>query len=74
MSHIKMKDLLKEFTAAGGLVSQSPWVKEQDDTPTVDIKELVSSINNYNSLGEQIYGKGSLKEVAGGVAYLFLRR
>ena len=64
MSHIKMKDLLKEFTAAGGLVSQSPWVKEQDDTPTVNIKELVSSINNYNSLGENIYGKGSLKEVA----------
>ena len=64
MSHIKMKDLLKEFTAAGGLVSQSPWVKEQDDTPTVDIKELVSSINNYNSLGKNIYGKGSLKEVA----------
>jgi len=64
MSHIKMKDLLKEFTAAGGLVSQSPWVKEQDDTPTVNIKELVSSINNYNSLGEQIYGKGSLREVA----------
>ena len=64
MSHIKMKDLLKEFTAAGGLVSQSPWVKEQDDTPTVDIKELVSSISNYNSLGENIYGKGSLKEIA----------
>ena len=64
MSHIKMKDLLKEFTAAGGMVSQSPWVKEQDDTPTVDIKELVSSISNYNSLGENIYGKGSLKEVA----------
>ena len=64
MSHIKMKDLLKEFTAAGGLVSQSPWMKEQDDTPTVDIKELVSSISNYNSLGENIYGKGSLKEIA----------
>ena len=64
MSHIKMKDLLKEYIAAGGLVSQSPWVKEQDDTPTVDIKELVSSINNYNSLGENIYGKGSLKEIA----------
>jgi hypothetical protein len=64
MSHIKMKDLLKEFTAAGGLVSQSPWGKKQDDTPTVDIKELVSSINNYNSLGENIYGKGSLKEIA----------
>ena len=43
MSHIKMKDLLKEFTAAGGMVSQSPWVKEQDDTPTVNIKEKVSS-------------------------------
>ena len=64
MSHIKMKDLLKEFTAAGGLVSQSPWVKEQDDTPTVNIKELVSSIQNYSSLGENIYGKGNLKEVA----------
>jgi len=64
MSHIKMKDLLKEFTAAGGMVSQSPWVKEQDDTPTVNIKELVSSISNYNSLGENIYGKGSLKEIA----------
>ena len=64
MSHIKMKDLLKEFTAAGGLVSQSPWGKKQDDTPTVDIKELVSSISNYNSLGENIYGKGSLKEIA----------
>ncbi len=64
MSHIKMKDLLKEFTAAGGLVSQSPWVKEQDDTPTINIKELVSSIQNYSSLGENIYGKGNLKEVA----------
>ena len=43
---------------------RNPWVKEQDDTPTVDIKELVSSISNYNSLGENIYGKGSLKEIA----------
>jgi hypothetical protein len=64
MSHIKMKDLLKEYIAAGGLVSQSPWVKEQDDTPTINIKELVSSIQNYSSLGENIYGKGNLKEVA----------
>ena len=66
MSHIKMKDLLKEMTFAGGVVSQSPWVKEQEDVsrPTVNIKELVNNINNYGSLGENIYGKGSLKEVA----------
>ena len=64
MSHIKMKDLLKEVMTVGGVVSHNPWMKEQDDTPTVNIKELVSSINNYGSLGEQIYGKGSLKEVA----------
>ena len=64
MSHIKMKDLLKEVMAVGGVVSHNPWMKEQDDTPTVNIKELVSSIQNYSSLGENIYGKGSLKEVA----------
>ena len=64
MSHIKLKDLLKEAQHVGGVVSRNPWVKEQDDTSQIDIKELVSSINNYSSLGEQIYGKGSLKEVA----------
>jgi hypothetical protein len=64
MSHIKLKDLLKEVTTIGGVVSESPWAKKQDDTPQVNIKELVSSINNYGSLGENIYGKGSLKEVA----------
>ena len=64
MSHIKMKDLLKEFTTTAGFVSKNSWVKEHDDTPTVNIKELVSSIQNYGSLGEQIYGKGSLKEIA----------
>ena len=64
MSHIKMKDLLKEFSTIGGVVSRNPWMKEQDDTPTVNIKELVSSIQNYGSLGENIYGKGNLKEVA----------
>ena len=64
MSHIKLKDLLNEFVTTTGFVSQNPWMKEHDDTPTVNIKELVSSINNYGSLGEQIYGKGSLKEVA----------
>jgi|TARA_R110000851_G_scaffold107635_6_gene228068 hypothetical protein len=64
MSHIKMKDLLKEFSTLGGVVSRNPWMKEQDDTPTVNIKELVSSIQNYGSLGENIYGKGNIKEVA----------
>ena len=64
MSHIKMKNLLKEFTTTTGFVSKNPWMKEHDDTPTVNIKELVSSIQNYSSLGENIYGKGSLKEVA----------
>ena len=64
MSHIKLKDLLKEVTAIGGVVSESPWAKKYDDTPTVNIKELVRSIHNYSSLGEHIYGKGSLKETA----------
>ena len=64
MSHIKMKDLLKEVMTVGGVVSHNPWMKEQDDTPTVNIKELVNSIQNYGSLGEHIYGKGSLKEIA----------
>ena len=64
MANIKLKDLLKEMRIAGGVVSHNPWLKEEDDTPQVNIKELVSSIDNYNSLGEQIYGKGNLKEVA----------
>ena len=64
MANIKLKDLLKEVRMGGGMVSHSPWVKEQDDKPSINIKELVSSIDNYGSLGEQIYGKGSLREVA----------
>ena len=64
MSQIKLKDLLNEFVTTAGFVSQNPWMKEHDDTSAVNIKELVSSISNYGSLGEQIYGKGSLKEVA----------
>ena len=63
MSQIKLKDLLKEINTTG-FVSRNPWVKEEDDTPSINIKELVNSIQNYGSLGEQIYGKGSLKETA----------
>ena len=58
MANIKLKDLLNEIGV------RNPWMKEHGDTPTVNIKELVSSINNYGTLGENIYGKGSLKEVA----------
>ena len=61
MSQIKLKDLLLETV---GFVSRNPRIKEEDDTPSINIKELVSSISNYGSLGEQIYGKGSLKETA----------
>ena len=64
MANIKLKDLLKEMRIAGGVVSESPWAKTENDTPQINIKELVSSIKNYGSLGEHIYGKGSLKEVA----------
>ena len=64
MANIKLKDLLKEIRAAGGFVSESPWTKKEDDTPSINVNELVSSIKNYGSLGEHIYGKGSLKEIA----------
>ena len=64
MANIKLKDLLKEMRIAGGVFSKNPWLKEEDETPQINVKELVKSIKNYNSLGEQIYGKGSLKEVA----------
>ena len=63
MANIKLKDLLNEV-GIGGVVSHNPWVKENEEKPQINIKELVNSINNYSSLGEQIYGKGSLKEVA----------
>ena len=43
MSRIKLKDLLKETVAVGGVVSHNPWMKEHDDKPQINIKELVSS-------------------------------
>jgi len=64
MANIKLKDLLNEMTIAGGVVSESPWVKNEEEKPSVNVKELVESIRNFNSIGESIYGKGSLKEVA----------
>ena len=64
MANIKLKDLINELRLAGGIVTESPWAKTVDDTPSINVNELVSSIKNYGSLGEHIYGKGSLKEVA----------
>ena len=64
MANIKLKDLLKEMRVAGGVVSHNPWVKEEKDEPQINVKELVSKISNFNSIGESIYGKGNLKEVA----------
>ena len=64
MANIKLQDLINELRIAGGIVTESPWAKTVDDTPSINVNELVSSIKNYGSLGEHIYGKGSLKEVA----------
>ena len=66
MANIKLKDLLKEVTTQGGFVSRSPWAvnEEEKEEPKVDVKELVSKINSFNSIGESIYGKGNLREVA----------
>tara|TARA_R110002033_G_scaffold26178_1_gene60004 strand:+ start:454 stop:1050 length:597 start_codon:yes stop_codon:yes gene_type:complete len=63
MANIKLKDLINEI-GISGFVSESPWTKREDDTPSINVNELVNSIKNYGSLGEHIYGKGSLKEIA----------
>ncbi len=64
MANIKLKNLIKEMQIGGGMVSRSPWVKEEEEKPQINVKELVSKINAFNSIGESIYGKGNLKEVA----------
>ena len=66
MANIKLKDLLNEISTQGGFVSRSPWAvnEEEKEAPKIDVKELVSKINSFNSIGESIYGKGNLKEVA----------
>mgnify|MGYP003639940909 CR=1 FL=1 len=63
MANIKLKDLINEI-GISGFVSESPWTKREDDSPSINVNELVNSIKNYGSLGEHIYGKGSLKEIA----------
>ena len=64
MANIKLKDLLSEVRIAGGIVSESPWAKNEEEKPSVNVNELVESIRNFNTIGESIYGKGSLEEVA----------
>ena len=66
MANIKLKDLLNEISTQGGMISRSPWAvnEEEKEAPKIDVKELVSKINAFNSIGESIYGKGNLKEVA----------
>ena len=66
MANIKLKDLLNEISTQGGMISRNPWVREEEEKeePKIDVKELVSKINSFNSIGESIYGKGKLKEVA----------
>ena len=63
MANIKLKDFINEIGITG-IVSESPWAKKEDDTPSINVNELINSIKNYGSLGEHIYGKGSLKEIA----------
>ena len=64
MANIKLKDLLKEMRITGGMISESPWAKKEEEKPSINVNKLVESIRNFNSIGESIYGKGSLKEIA----------
>ena len=64
MANIKLKDLLNEITLAGGIVSESTWAKNEEENQYVNVKELIETIRNFHSIGESIYGKGSLKEIA----------
>ena len=46
MANIKLKDLITEM-GISGFVSESPWAKREEDTPSISVNELVSSIKNY---------------------------
>ena len=74
-----MKDLLKENfsgTMMGGVVSRSPFhnntslskiVKEKygdADGEKVDVKGLTTEMSNYNTLGENIFGKSNITQIA----------
>ena len=76
---IKLKDLLKENfsgTMMGGMVSRSPFhtnkslskiVKEKYgdvDGEQVNVKGLTTEISSYNKIGEAIFGKSNITQIA----------
>jgi len=76
---IKLKDLLKENfsgTFMGGMVSRSPFydnaslskiVKEKYgdvDGEQVNVKGLTTEISSYNKMGEAIFGKSNITQIA----------
>ena len=76
---IKLKDLLKEnfsgtmlggFVSSTGLhdnISLSKIVKEKYgdvDGEKVDVKGLTTEMSNYNTLGENIFGKSNITQIA----------
>ena len=61
MANIKLKDLINELRIAGGIVTESPWAKTENDTPSINVNELVSSIKKYWPLCSiKIVGSDSL--------------
>ena len=79
MSKIKLKDLLKEnfSNSIGGVVTAKPFhnntslsaiVKEKygdvDENEKIDVKGLTTELNQYGDLGETIFGKSNIKQVA----------
>ena len=79
MSKIKLKDLLKEnfSNSIGGVVTAKPFhnntslsaiVKEKygdvDENEKIDVKGLTTELNQYGNLGETIFGKSNIKQVA----------
>ena len=79
MSKIKLKDLLKEnfSNSIGGVVTAKPFhnntslsaiVKEKygdvDEIEKIDVKGLTTELNQYGDLGETIFGKSNIKQVA----------
>ena len=75
---MKKKSLFKEHfnTVIGGVVSQKPFatnmsltnlVKEKYgnvDEEKIDVKGLTNEISNFGQLGETIFGKSNIKQVA----------
>ena len=76
---IKLKDLLKENfsgTMAGGVVSRNAFSKDFSmsnivkekygdvDGQQVDVKGLTTEMSSYNKLGEAIFGKSNITQIA----------